>query len=369
MSNSHMEKLIENFILELKAQGISNRRINYYLNVFKRIKEAIGKDLPENNEDVTKVLAYIEQLPYKHNTKITYKKCFKKFLRWLNKKHGYNFDLDFKVGDYRPAVTEKDLFTEEEVQKLVNATDNVKFKFAIMFLYESGVRVGELLNIKIGDIKLNDRYATIEIFQQKTKEKKVVFCFLSFPYLLKLLHQHPFRNNPDAYLLLTENNEKYEINAFEHIIKKIFKKAGVRWRRLHNFRHTRATQLLRENTSAEIVKKLMGWKKLEMLKVYSHLTYEDVENLLKQKYGLNEQKVEQRTIICPNCGFVNFANAERCQVCNFKLKLDVKEVEELKLKEEILELLDKALEENPEFEKMFRKVLKEALLKKIMSKN
>jgi len=41
--------------------------------------------------------------------------------------------LDFKVRDYRQAVPEKDLFTEEEVQKLVNATDNIKFKFAIMF--------------------------------------------------------------------------------------------------------------------------------------------------------------------------------------------------------------------------------------------
>jgi len=338
-----MYDIIQKFFLELKAQGMSAIRINKYENLIKVIQTCLNKPMPENNDDVLKILAYIEQLPYKYNTKVSYKSCLKRFLRWLNKKHGYNFDLDFKVGDYKPAVSEKDLFTEEEIQKLVNATDNIKFKFAIMFLYESGVRVGELLNIKIGDIKLNDRYATIEIFQPKTKEKKVVFCFLSFPYLLKLLQQHPFRNNPDAYLLLTEKNKKYHIKVFEQIMKEIFQKAGVRWRRLHNFRHTRATQLLRENVSAEIVKKLMGWKKLEMLKVYSHLTYQDVENLLKQKYGLNEQKVEQKTIICPNCGFVNFANAERCQVCNFKLKLDAKEVEELKLKEEILELLDKAL--------------------------
>jgi len=363
-----MSEIIDKFFLELNAEGLSERRINKYKNLIKLIEKALGKKIPENNDDVIKILAYIEKSRYKYNTKISYKWCLKKFLRWLNKRYGYNFDLSFKVGDYRSAVTEKDLFTEEEVQKLINSTDNVKFKFAIMFLYETGVRVGELLNIKIGDIKLNDRYATIEIFQPKTKEKKVVFCFLSFPYLLKLLQEHPFRNNPDAYLLLTENNEKYRIDVFEYIMKKIFKKAGVRWRRLHNFRHTRATQLLRENVSAEIVKKLMGWKKLEMLKVYSHLTYQDVENLLKQKYGLNEQKVEQKTIICPNCGFVNFANTERCHVCNFKLKYDAKEVEELKLKEEILEILSESIEKDPRIEKILIEILKSTLIEKIMKK-
>jgi len=101
----------------------------------------------------------------------------------------------------------------------------------------------------------------------------------------------------------------------------------------------------------------MGWKDLDMLKVYSHLTYQDVENLLKQKYGLNEQKNEQKTIICPNCGFVNFANAERCHVCNFKLKYDAKEVEELKMKELFYEMMEKALEENPQFEKILKDVL------------
>jgi len=172
-----MDEIIDRFLLELSAQGISKARIYKYKNLFEMIEKCLGKKLPENNKDVLKILAYIEQSNYKYNTKITFKKALKRFLRWLNKNYNYNFSLDFKVGDYRPAVSEKDLFTEEEVQKLVNATDNIKFKFAIMFLYETGARIGEFLNMRIREIKF-DKYGVKIILERKTGMRivRVINC-------------------------------------------------------------------------------------------------------------------------------------------------------------------------------------------------
>lgn len=269
--------------------------------------------------------------------------------------------IKVKKEDKTRIKSKKDLLTKEEVRMLVLNAPSPKMAALIAVLYETGARIDELLNVKIGDIEFHEQYAEIYIRKSKTRERSVPIIE-SLPYLLNWLRVHPHRNDKEAYVFNSRKTKQKmtTLNA-DILIKRLGKKVLRRNVYPHLFRHTRVTHLMKKMKESPL-KQLMGWTKdSRMLGVYDHLDDSDAMDEYMQLYGLVPRKNDEVpldiTIECPRCGMQNMQNAIYCNRCGFLLKIE--HVEKVKQAEELGTRILRLVLQDPEVKAVIKKKLEE----------
>ena len=122
-------------------------------------------------------------------------------------------------------------------------------------------------------------------------------------------------------------------------------------RRPYNLRHTRLTEVA-TFMGYEQLNKFAGWKPgSDRAKVYVHLNNDDVNEAIREEYGLSGDEDEDGSIECPFCGTENQSHYSECRNCGRPLSLE-KETNK-KEKQDVLERLDE-LEESGVLEKLTR---------------
>ena len=91
-----------------------------------------------------------------------------------------------------------DLLTAGEVKKLISCTPDLRFKALIALCCECGLRVGEALKLKIGDVHLDENCITLSVRSEKDGPPRQAFAIKSFPLLTQWLDQHPSKENKEA---------------------------------------------------------------------------------------------------------------------------------------------------------------------------
>lgn len=167
-------------------------------------------------------------------------------------------------------ISPSSLFNLREATK-----NNPKYRAIIEMLYTSGIRVSELINIKVENINW-ERNAVLIEYGKGHKQRYVLFTW-ECHYLLK--RQLGTRNN--GYLFVNQHNRKLTRQGIVYILNKIIAEAAVQDHvSPHSFRHTYATTLLERGAPIEIVGDLLGHINKESTRNYIHLT----ENARKEKY-------------------------------------------------------------------------------------
>ncbi|KUK07763.1 MAG: Integrase family protein [Archaeoglobus fulgidus] len=202
---------------------------------------------------------------------------------------------------------------------------NSRDRAFISMLYETGARIGEIGSMRIKDVLFDDYGAVVWLPKSKTVRRKLRVVY-SARYLAEWVANHPLKEDPEAplWIKLTGKNafkgmEYADINIQ---LKKIAKRAGIKKRIYpHLFRHTRATRLLAK-VPESIGAKYMGWVPgSDMVKVYVHLSSEDVDEAILQMHGIkrggngNDLEVKR----CPRCTFINPATSRFCSRCGLPL--------------------------------------------------
>jgi integrase len=221
----------------------------------------------------------------------------------------------------------KDLITEEEVKLLANNTYNLRDRAIIMTLYDTGARIGELLLLKIGDVSFERKYARISIpFEGKTGSRSILVRACS-PAISQWLLEHPNRNDRKAPLFCgiwsKKKGEPLNYPTIRKMLRETFKRAGVdKPSNPHQFRHSRATELAKIMTEAQLCQ-YMGWVPgSKEASTYVHLSGRDTDTAIKRMYGdeVEEEKSNHlKPIKCPRCGHVNDASNEFCGKCTLAL--------------------------------------------------
>jgi integrase len=145
---------------------------------------------------------------WKEWTKRDFKLILRLFARWLNKRYNLNLDTSFININVRNKVKlPEEILTEDDVRKLVNFCDNLRDKAFIYTFYESGARVGEFLNLRLKHVEFVEHGAFLTFTKSKTKPRKIR-VINSAPLLKMWIECHPFKNNPEAWLWITEFNRR-----------------------------------------------------------------------------------------------------------------------------------------------------------------
>jgi hypothetical protein len=224
-------------------------------------------------------------------------------------------------------------------------------------LYESGCRIGELIYLKIGPVKF-DAYGAQLFVTGKTgfRRVRVVACV---PYLLGWMNEHPLKNEPEAYLWLSNRMGPFSYGGITRMLKVTSKRAGIRKKmNPHNFRHSRASYLANHLTEAQM-KEYFGWTQdSKMAGIYVHLSGRDVDNALLKVYGIDNGGQKEESLLkprgCPRCSETNQATNKFCQKCG--LPLDQAAISDVLHKDldrhEADKILDGLLQDD-EFREMF----------------
>lgn len=261
------QDLTKQFVTILRMQRYADRSIKtyashlaYFLKVSSKLK----------TEDIThkQLEDFIIWLVEKKNVGQSYQKAmittitkfYKEiFQRNINLKHLYPKRKENKLPK---------LLTKEEVKKILAATENLKHKAILTTIYSCGLRLSEVLELKIADIKTRENLLLV----RRAKGKKDRVVMLS-PLLLELLGTYYKTYKPKTYLFEGQEGEKYSERSVQQILKNALIKACViSPASVHTLRHSYATHLLENGTDIRIIKELLGHNNIKTTEIYTHIT-------------------------------------------------------------------------------------------------
>ena len=183
---------------ECSKWGLCERRKIKYIRIIRKTLEFLGnRPLADfQQRDIETFFLWLKNNQrYSDETKEDYWNMFRKFSRWLNPELDLNsYKLRIKKKRKLPA----DILTEKEILKLVEAASSIRHKSIISLLYESGCRVGELIDLKIKDTDFDD-YGAVIVVNGKTGMRRIRIIN-SVPLLAQYLQEHRFREDPNAPL-------------------------------------------------------------------------------------------------------------------------------------------------------------------------
>ena len=148
----------------------------------------------------------------------------------------------------------------------------------IELLYATGIRVSELINIKVKDINMEDK--TIKVLGKGSKERLVLYNNHTKKALDTYLNDayHVFNKKNSEYLILNHNGGKLSDRYVRMIIDKLVRKANLNIKiSPHTIRHTFATDMLEEGADLMTVKELLGHESLNTTSIYTHITNEQIK--------------------------------------------------------------------------------------------
>lgn len=238
------------------------------------------------NIDYTNTKIFLKELNNKKNKTSTLSRKISSLRSF------YNFLINNNYLDNNPFILvklpkkEKHLprfFQYNELEQLLsipnlNTALGQRDKAILEVLYASGIRVSELINIKITDINGEE----IKVFGKGSKERIVMIgdyardsldLYLNNGY--KILNK---KNN--SYLFLNSNGEKLTTRGIRYILDKIIKQTSLDKKiSPHMLRHTFATHLLNEGCDLLSVQELLGHENLSTTAIYTHITTDYLKNV------------------------------------------------------------------------------------------
>ncbi len=167
------------------------------------------------------------------------------------------------------------VLSESEICEIFTAINNLKHKAILMTIYSAGLRVSELINLKISDID-SDR---MQIRVQSAKGKKDRYTVLSVK-TLEMLRLYYVQYKPTSWLFEGQFGGPYSDRSIQKILKEAVVKTNIRKKvTVHTLRHSFATHLLENGTDLRYIQILLGHESSKTTEIYTHVTTKGFEQI------------------------------------------------------------------------------------------
>ena len=280
-----MLKEFENYLKNVRKYSINT--VNSYLsdiNIFLEFLKESKINYKDVNRDVIRTyLKYLDEAKYKSSS-------INRLLSSLNDYYNYLVKMKYVKYNYfedinRPRREKKlpNFINYEEYMTLIKQAEKEENEFLrarnllfLEILFDTGLRVSEAVNIKLGDI--NKSECSIKVLGKGSKERIVYFGEYALNYLNEYMAIRAGINSPDKnYLFLNKNYTKLTRRGAEYLISSVTKQALLKQKVTpHTLRHSFATEMLNNGCDIRSVQELLGHKSLSTTGIYTHVTNEVV---------------------------------------------------------------------------------------------
>lgn len=271
-------------------RGLSDNTLGAYradlLALSHRLDDRGVKLIQASRADVLDYIAWRVEGGAKPRSTARQLSSFRRFFRYLLREGVRSEDPTAKIEMPKIGRSLPQSLTEEEVESLLaapNVSDPLGHRDRTMLevLYATGVRVSELINLKMSQINLNQ--GVLRIIGKGDRERLIPMGdeaqdwlreFIAGPRIEILLERQT------DYLFPTRRGDRMTRQAFWHIIKRYAKKAGIEKKLSpHTLRHAFATHLLNNGADLRVVQLLLGHSDVSTTQIYTHVARERMKEL------------------------------------------------------------------------------------------
>ena len=185
----------------------------------------------------------------------------------------------------------RNILTKKEIANLFKIEPNDLYEFMMktifICLYSTGLRISELLNLKINDIDYENKVLTI--YEAKTKKDRCVHIGDVGLNYMKLYLSYARDNigysSKETNLVFLSNIEKSELAqmTINKYLKLFCKKAGITKKiTLHSFRHSYGSHLLENGADIKIISELLGHSQISSTERYTRLGVENLRDIINR---------------------------------------------------------------------------------------
>ncbi|MEW6063505.1 MAG: site-specific tyrosine recombinase/integron integrase [Nanoarchaeota archaeon] len=258
---------------ELKIRGFTNKTIQAYLYHNKKFLDFIKKDVAViTTDDIKSYLAFLmSEKRLKPSSICLIISALKFFYEEILKKK--ELFLDVKSPKLEKKLPEA--LTKEEVKSLIDAIENPKHKLLVEFMYASGLRVSECVNLKVNDLLLDEKIGIVKQGKGK-KDRNIILSEKLIAHLKEYLASRP----NFQYIFQSVSNNPITIRQAQKIVKAAALKAGIKKRvYCHILRSSFATHLLESGIDIRFIQELLGHSNIATTQRYTKVSTEQLKKI------------------------------------------------------------------------------------------
>lgn len=234
---------------------------------------------------IREYIEYLNKQKYKSATISRKISALRSFYKYLYKKRKISSNPMILITSPKKEKKLPKVLYINEIEELLNTPDDsvqgLRDHFIIELLYSTGIRVSEIVNIKIKDINFKNK--TIKIKGKGSKERIVIYgkiCANLLENYLNNSRKNIKNSNTNEYLILNLKGNKLTDRSIRDIINKYMQKTSIQKHiSPHTLRHTFATHLLDNGADLKAVQELLGHSDLGTTQIYTHVSNERLRDV------------------------------------------------------------------------------------------
>lgn len=282
-----MEKYIDGFLdyLKLEKNYSDNTIQGYYKDLLDYKEYLKNKNIKDTDyKFIRSYLSYMFEKKYEKKTISRHISTLRSFYKYLVNENIIKKNPMILISNPKLDKKLPNFLYYDELEILLNIPDKetplgLRDALILELLYSTGIRVSELINIKVKDINFSDK--KILILGKGSKERYVLYGKTLKELLnLYLKESRPKLNKNSEYLILNKNGDNITDRGIRLIISNILKKGALDYHvSPHTLRHTFATHMLDNGADLKSVQELLGHSNLSTTQVYTHVTNERLRSV------------------------------------------------------------------------------------------
>jgi site-specific recombinase XerD len=272
----------EEYILKLRELRYSENTLKTYKVLFEEFINFYHK-FEIGRIDESMITAFIRYLVLERKVSTSYQNQAINAIKFYYERVLGGHRKVYLVDRPREEKTLPIVLSEEEVVNLLNVTENIKHKSILMLTYSGGLRLSEIINVKLTDIDSNRMQIRIE----QGKGKKDRHTLLSVK-LLEVIRVYLAEYKPKVWLFEGASGGQYSVGSIQSIMRDSVLKAGIKKKvSVHSLRHSFATHLLENGTDLRYIQELLGHSSSKTTEIYTHITTKGFDQIKSPLDKLN----------------------------------------------------------------------------------
>lgn len=250
MHHSKLQNILQTFTDDLRIRNYSKRTIAIYIQGVKQyLQFCIEKNTDPSNESARQFILYLQSQHKSASTRNLYLNAIIYFHRYFLQK-----PLTTKIHSSKRPKKLPIVLTHAEIKSIINAIQNTKHRLMISLAYGAGLRVSEVVNLRVQDVDCEQH--TLHIKSAKGQKDRITILPKNITQQFK---QICALKKPSTYVFESERGGKLTTRTLQTVFMRAIRKAGIaKPATFHSLRHSFATHLLENGTDIRYIQKLLG---------------------------------------------------------------------------------------------------------------
>lgn len=264
----------EKMIRQMELKNFSKGSQDTYLSAIKKLVIYFGKSPEEiSSTEIENYILYLQENKVLSSSTIhSHINAYKFLVNKALQRKNDPFDIDNR----KAPKTLPEVLSVNEVKRVIDSADNLRRKVMLLLAYSSGLRVSEIMNLRISDI--DSQRMMIRVVESKNKKDR--YTILN-PHTLKELRAYWIKYKPKEYLFPGEKG--HNVPATTHMAVMAWriakKRAGIKkGKGIHTLRHCFATHLLEAGVDLRTIQVMMGHSSISTTAIYLKVTEKHLHN-------------------------------------------------------------------------------------------